>query len=127
MFDNNPASSALVEARRLFPNDTYLIISIGTGTSYHTLNINKVKKYGTLEWLSDLVDVFMDGSSQKTHYQLNELLDNNFYFRFQISLNNACMDDVSIDFLNNLQLQVKKQIVDQRMNDLHYICSLLAT
>lgn len=82
---NNITASALVEARKRYPDVLdWLVISLGTGKVQKTMSYSQIKNKGGLFWLKPTLDITMNGASQVVDYQLRELLppeesDTGFY------------------------------------------------
>jgi len=104
LFANNPAMSAYVEAKKIYPEEDIIVVSLGTGSLYSYVKPEKIKKYSMLDWASNLFDLVSDGQSDTTEYILRKLLPRENYWRFQvrISASNANMDNVSDNNLNDL-------------------------
>lgn len=120
---NNPAMSALVEARRLFPShDDYLIVSIGTGNTQKSISYSSIRNRGGIGWLPHLLKIFMKGVSAVVDYQLKDLLAPNIktpsairYFRFQpvIPSEISEMDDTSKETINRLLYIAESEIKEK--------------
>lgn len=115
VFANNPAMSAYVEAKKMYPDASdILVVSVGTGQLTTKLSYEKVKTWGLLEWAQPILNVTFDGVSDAVDYQLNELLSAEDgpkrYYRFQTQLSalgdyGDRMDDAStnnIEYLKDL-------------------------
>ncbi len=96
VFANNPAMCALVEAMRMWPKESYLVLSVGTGRLDLPITFNKAMSWGLVKWAQRILGVVFDGITDTVDYQLKKLLpqENNFqyYYRFQIDLENANQD-----------------------------------
>lgn len=125
VYINNPAMSAYVEAKKLFPGEELLIVSLGTGQNVRPLKYDDVKDWGEAQWISPLIDVIFDGQSSVVDYQINELMDAKF-FRFQTRLDIASdsMDDASDLNINKLKQQADK-LIAERQADLNSVCTML--
>jgi predicted acylesterase/phospholipase RssA len=80
VFNNNPALSAYVEARKIWgdPVDV-LLVSLGTGITNRSYPWSRVKDWGAREWINPLaglplVNVMMDGQADAAHHHLREVL-----------------------------------------------------
>lgn len=133
VFANNPAMSAYVEAKILYPDaQDFLVVSLGTGQLTARLPYEKVKDWGLLEWSQPILNVAFDGVSDAVDYQLNELLASaenkpRRYYRFQVQLSNLGdsgdrMDDASprhIQYLKDLaQKMIESHEADTYLNTL---------
>jgi patatin-like phospholipase/acyl hydrolase len=109
---NNPAMCAYAEARKNHPEATeLLIVSIGTGDSARAIRYANARDWGAAQWISPLINVFLDGMADAVHYQCLQCLpaDSNGrrrYYRFQIPLGQVsdAIDDVSPTNVRALQL-----------------------
>lgn len=138
VFVNNPAICGSVEARVLYPLTDikdFTVVSFGTGQVQKTLAYDTIKDYGTIKWVSPLIDIMMEGNSAAVDYQLKELLsdiptgDGGFskrYYRFnpEISEADSKMDNASEKNMKNLRLIAERQ-VQERSSDIGAIVSLL--
>lgn len=99
VFANNPAMCAYVEGKKLFGDDTdIVVVSIGTGSITMRYSYDEAKDWGLAEWAKPILDIVFDGVSETVDYQLNRLLPDNRYFRLQSDLSistKAAMDDAS--------------------------------
>ncbi|GAB4408972.1 MAG: patatin-like phospholipase family protein [Microscillaceae bacterium] len=110
VFANNPSLCAYAEARqwdfgpdKLKPNAAeMMIVSIGNGgASRMRLTHDKIKNWGTVEWIKPLINIMMSGVNQTVHYQLKQIYQAvgkvEQYIRIEPDLNNAKsdMDDAS--------------------------------
>ena len=59
---NNPTCHAYLEAQKLYPQSTFDVISLGTGTSY-SLTLEQKSRGGKLKWVADISAVLMNNSS----------------------------------------------------------------
>ncbi|MFN7709995.1 MAG: patatin-like phospholipase family protein [Holosporales bacterium] len=111
---NNPAMSALVSAREMFPDaDDFMLVSIGTGRKMTSLGYGDYQNQGAIGWVKSLIGLMMDGSSTVVDYQLNELLPDQVgldsyakrrYYRIQpvIPASLAEMDDTRPETVEQL-------------------------
>ncbi len=110
VFANNPSLCSYAEARqwdfgpdKLKPNAAEMMIfSIGNGGSTKMyFPHEKVKNWGTLEWIKPLINIMMSGVNQTVDYQLKQIYQAvgrpEQYIRIEPTLNNAKsdMDDAS--------------------------------
>lgn len=123
---NNPALSAFVEARKLWPDESITVVSLGTGQHTRKLRYGKVKNWGLVQWAKPILDVVFDGMSDVADYQLEQLLSENNYYRFQIELNGASddMDNVSYENINCLINEANRLILNNK-DRLNTLVSLL--
>ena len=126
VFINNPAMSAYIEAKKLFPQENeFLVVSIGTGELTRTIPYQDAKNWGKIEWLSPLLSCMFDGVSDAVNYQLTELLEEK-YIRLQTKLTTASddMDNASKSNLDALRKEANHLIENQKEN-IKTLCRLL--
>lgn len=126
IFVNNPAMSAYIEARKLFPEeDDFLVISLGTGRVVKPYEYKKAKSWGFAGWTLPALEIMYDELSNSTDYQLRNLLGDN-YFRIQRELvyANEDIDDVSPKNTDAL-MQEANEIIEYRSSEIDYLCNLL--
>ncbi len=76
VFANNPAMCAYTEALGLFRSEqapgenSYVILSLGTGELTLNLNLDSAVHWGKVQWIQPLIDIMMDGASGTVHHQL---------------------------------------------------------
>lgn len=132
MVANNPTLSAVVEARKLYPHASRLVVvSLGTGRSGRRYPYEKMKSWGYLDWVSPfegvpLITIMMDGQGEATAYHLTNMpgID---YFRFNVELNDAPegMDDASSENMA-IVAAMARQLIRTRSADLHRLAVILA-
>lgn len=115
VFINNPAVSAYVEAKKLFPEEEIKLLSIGTGELVRPIAYQDARNWGKLEWALPVMGCIFDGVSDAAHYQMKELLGNN-YLRLQTSLSIASddMDNATRGNIENLKAEAHKLLRTQR-------------
>ncbi len=127
VFVNNPATSAYVEARRLYPDENdFLVVSLGTGQHTRPIHYEEAKDWGKAAWALPILSVVFDGVAGAVDYQMRELLRENF-FRFQLELAIASddMDDASEANILALKFEAK-QLIEKMDADIVRLCSLLS-
>jgi patatin-like phospholipase/acyl hydrolase len=126
VFAANPAMCAYAEARRRHPRAQITLVSLGTGQLTKPLHYEDVKGWGLIEWARPLFDVVFDGVSDATEYELEQLLPEADYTRFQIELVGASdsLDNASEPNLDGLQDLAGKLIRD-RASDLERLAGEL--
>lgn len=93
---NNPSMCAYAEARRLWPEEEILVVSLGTGEATRPIEHEEAVDWGLLEWAGPVISVMMDGQLDAPHYQLEQILGANYYrFQGRLELANDDMDDAS--------------------------------
>jgi uncharacterized protein len=101
IFANCPCTPALAEAMRLFPNESFCMVSVGTGKSQP--KFPDVGDWGIVQWARPLVDTLMDASVDAEVYKMKQFLPDSF-IRLQPDLTaiEAIMDDPSHNHLDAL-------------------------
>lgn len=108
VFANQPSACALAEARKLWPNDDFQIISIGTGSLEAAIDPDSVLGWGYAGWIQPLLSVMMNGAADSVSYQMATELGSDFR-RLDISTNavnpvvNEAMDDASPANIDSLK------------------------
>ena len=133
VFANNPAMCAIVEAHKLYNAQKFLVVSIGTGSQPTRIDANAAARWGDLQWLLPIMTIFMDGNSQTTCVEVDELLAEN-HWRFDISLASptpqgervdAAMDNASASNIKALQDKAN-QLIETNSARLDALAKLLA-
>ena len=129
IFANNPAMCAYAEVTRMDQHDL-LFVSLGTGEmSGQTIEHEKAKNWGVMEWIKPLIDVMMDGNSDTVAYQLQQIIDaqaHSDYFRLQASLteDSTQMDNVKDSNLRKLKI-IAKDLISKESKAIDRICDCL--
>jgi uncharacterized protein len=132
VYASNPAMCAYAEARRYHPDREVMMVSLGTGELTRSLRYEDVRNWGLREWIwphTPILSVMFDGMSDTVDYQLNQVLDEDLYFRFQPTLDVAKddMDDASAENLRALKLQATRLLGDREVaSRFARMCELLA-
>lgn len=103
-FANNPTMAIISDARKLWPGETFQILSLGTGGNRTPLGAECVN-WGGLQWVTRLPDVFMDGAADTITYYAAAAPDVRMT-RIDIDLPsgvNPAMDDASAGNIAALQ------------------------
>lgn len=111
---NNITMSAIVEARKKFPDATdWLVVNFGTGSVVKTVDYDSIQNKGMLYWVRPTINITMDGVSSVVDYQLNELLppvelgDGYYkrrYYRFQPTIPESLSGLDSVENLSALRM-----------------------
>jgi predicted acylesterase/phospholipase RssA len=117
VYASNPAMCAYAEARRYNPERPVMMVSLGTGELTRSLPYDEIKDWGLREWIwphTPILSVMFDGMSDSVDYQLNQVLDERLYFRFQPTLDLAKddLDDASPENMRALKLQATRLLAD---------------
>ncbi len=121
VFANNPGMLAVLEARTLYPEvERFNVISIGTGYTKRSHDIDDVESWGIYQWMSPgknvpLLTTMMSGQSDTVHFTLSSL-ENVNYYRFNILLDpeRSGMDDVSPENIAYLQHMGHRCVSDNK-------------
>lgn len=148
VFANNPAILAYAEAKEWWklgtfkgfepsvqPTDNdlpFYMLSIGTGYSQKTVNINNIANWKAAQWIELLLkDVFMQGVAESTHFTMQHLLPayqdgTPRYSRLDVELseNGTEMDNASPQNIEQLQDAAQKYVKTNRSKLLE-ICKIL--
>lgn len=126
VFINNPAVSGYAEARKVFPNETYFVLSLGTGELTRKIPYEEAKDWGKFGWALPLLSCMFDGVSDAADYQLRQLLGSHEYYRLQVSLDTANddMDDATQANIRNL-IALAEELIDQSKDKMAAICETL--
>jgi patatin-like phospholipase/acyl hydrolase len=121
VFAVNPAMVAYAEVTELD-----LLVSLGTGSAQHPLDVGRVRGWGQLEWARSLIDVVFDGVADTIEFELKTLLGDR-YVRMQTSLAgaNESLDDASEDNLRALR-GLAERLIEARSAELDRLCAVLA-
>ena len=111
---NNPACAAYGHAKKLWPKEDVLLVSIGTGSIASPLDKLRSKDWGLLQWSRPIIDCLMDGTSQTTD-DFFRWADPKNYIRLQGRLNESCekLDCTSPECINSLRAVAKAVIRDR--------------
>lgn len=130
---NNPAMCAYAEAKVLFPDATnFLIVSLGTGNDTAKILLEKIKNWGTSQWLIPIFDLILGGQADVVDHQLKTLLKAtgdqlSHYFRIQVDM---VLNDLPIDDSRPLNLHVLNilgaNVVKKHLKEIDEICKLLS-
>ena len=105
-----------------------LLVSIGTGNLTGVLKAEAAKNWGKLSWVDTLITMIFDGASDTVNYQLQYLIPEGNYHRFQpqLTFGQDEMDDASRANLISLKALAEGFIKD-RQSDLNTISQRLVT
>ena len=121
VFANNPTALALIETltaykeeeqEKLNPEEV-LVVSLGTGSLTRSYPYERAKNWGLLGWIQPLINIALDGTSEVVSIQLNQLLNESHYYRFQGFLDQGKgndeidkVDSRNLEELESLALQI---------------------
>lgn len=91
VFANNPSIIAFAEIKSILAdeNDSYFMVSLGTGRSERPLTDEFVSLWGYVQWSRPMLELVMDSISQSVHDQMKHLLsvsEGPPYYRLQVAL-----------------------------------------
>lgn len=93
VISNNPSMIALAEAIKLYNSDKINILSVGCTSNLKPIQISLG---GMLNWADDILDVFMDGTTNGQDYFLRNLFPDINYIRLQANTEEEIkLDDIS--------------------------------
>ena len=119
VFATNPAMCAYAEAARMAPGEPVRLVSLGTGRLIRPIRHERAVGWGSAQWMRPLIGVVFDGVAETVDYQFAQLLGNERYHRFQLSLTRAS-DDLDDAGSRNLTLLAEQahELVASRSEDL---------
>ena len=125
---NNPAMAGFAEARHIYGDADYLVVSIGTGDRQDHLKYEQVKNWGLAQWAREIAPVFMDSTSEAADQELYFILGSQRHFRFQADLKFSSndMDCVTPENMANLQRDAEA-CMQKNASRLDEVCNLLRT
>ena len=118
VFANNPTICAMVEAYHLYHSTDFLIVSLGTGSVAAQIDANAAASWGDLAWASPIITILMDGNAQTVAFEVHELLGEDQYTRFDISLANATVQGEIVDPAMDDALQGNISALQDKANQL---------
>jgi uncharacterized protein len=127
VFVNNPSMAAYVEARRLYPEASrVIVVSVGTGDRQDNITFSQAKNWGLVGWAKQIVPVLMDSVSEAVDFELSALPECTYYRLQALDLPPAAgqMDNVTPENLANLQ-SIANIYVSSHAADLDKICAEL--
>lgn len=97
VFATNPGMSAYAEARRIRPRAKVRVVSLGTGQLTRPIHYEDARDWGLIAWVRPVIDIVFDGVADAVDYQLEHVLEDGAYHRFQVALDRAsdALDDAS--------------------------------
>lgn len=126
VFINNPAMSAYAEAKKIFPDEnSFLILSLGTGKQVRPILYDSAKNWGLAEWALPIMDIMFDGVSDAVNYQLNYICTDNFYrIQTRLDIANDDLDDASKKNITLLKKEASLTIL-RKGEELTELCEKL--
>tara|TARA_Y100000310_G_scaffold26996_1_gene25698 strand:+ start:2974 stop:3939 length:966 start_codon:yes stop_codon:yes gene_type:complete len=130
IFAVSPALSALAMCKKKYPDEPFLVVSIGNGDYNELLPHKKTKGWGLLQWASAAIDVVIDGICDSIDLQTRifSTFGGGKYYRLQFKIPEElnAMDDPSKEKVADLRAKALQWVED---NDkiLDDICKHLIT
>jgi uncharacterized protein len=107
IFACSPTLCALAVCKERYPEETYMVISVGTGDYNESLPHDRTAGWGLLNWGSAAVDVILDGIGDGVDYQAKIFTETGggVYHRLQFKIPKefSAMDDPSPENVNGLR------------------------
>jgi patatin-like phospholipase/acyl hydrolase len=112
VFANNPSMCAYAEILSEDRGADVFVVSLGTGQLNRPIHYADAKDWGLLGWAKQIFNVVLDGVSDTTDYELEQLLGPERHARLQIELIGACddLDDASPGNIANLETKARELI-----------------
>jgi len=112
VFANNPSMCAYAEILSEDRDADALVVSLGTGQLNRPIHHADAKNWGLLGWAKQIFNVVLDGVSDTTDYELEQVLGPENHARLQIELIGASddLDDASPENVANLETKARELI-----------------
>ena len=125
VFANNPSMCAFAELLAEDRSAEVVMVSLGTGQLNRPIHYADAKDWGLLGWARSIFNVVLDGVSDTTDYELEQLLGDR-HARFQIELIGASddMDDASPENVAHLEAKAAELIAANEA-ELERVCGEL--
>jgi uncharacterized protein len=125
VFANNPSMCAYAEILARDRSAEVLMVSLGTGQLNRPIHYEDAKDWGLLGWARSIFDVVLDGVSDTTDYELEQLLGDR-HTRLQIELVGASddLDDASPENVANLEAKAAELIAASEA-EIDRVCAAL--
>lgn len=117
IFANNPSAVAYAEARRRWPDEEIILVSVGTGSIIGKPgSYDEAVRWGLAQWAQPLLNYVFDGVSDATHNILSQLLPKSCYYRFQPTLReeNASLDNATHENIKQLKVFAQNLVMNQQ-------------
>lgn len=107
---NHPAMCAYAEMCRLWPDEEYMIVSIGTGKPTREIKFEEAKDWG-INWVPHIIEIAMDGT--EVDYQSKWILGETYHdFDTFLDIASDDMDDATPENIKNLRREAAKLIME---------------
>jgi patatin-like phospholipase/acyl hydrolase len=108
---NNPAGVAYAEARRRWPNEDLILVSLGTGALTRSIRHESSSKWGSAQWARPVIDCMFDANAKAVDYMMRQTVAGS-YWRFQVELTEQAgeLDNASAENMDELRRLATKMI-----------------
>ncbi|CAG8727927.1 2110_t:CDS:1, partial [Dentiscutata erythropus] len=126
VFSNNPTVVAYLEAKKMYPNSKFVVVSLGTG--YYKEPLECYKNCGIVQWLKPLINLLFNSEvdNHDTIMKHFAKFDGTRYFRIQLQLTK---DDNTIDDASEKEAikltKLAYEAIDDPKNNFKEIIDLL--
>lgn len=132
VFCINPAMSAFIEARKIFPDcGEYVVLSLGTGNQKEEYQIEKMRNWGFFNWIAPwlgvpIITAVGEGQKISTNHMLKKLPQVTL-FRFDVGLDKgkAAFDDGSNENIEYL-LGKGHEMWNNNINEIKKLVGIIA-
>ncbi|CAG8694527.1 16768_t:CDS:1 [Dentiscutata erythropus] len=116
VFSNNPTVMAYLEAKRMFPNSKFVVVSLGTG--YYKEPLEAYKDSGVIQWIRPLIDLLFNSELDNNDNTMKLLakIDSTTYHRIQLKLSK---DNSSLDNVSEKEVSKLTKLANDIINDLN--------
>ena len=105
--------------------DEVLVVSLGTGSKTDPIPYEQARNWGRLEWAQPILDVVFDGVADTVDFQVQQLLPDGSYHRFQIELpRDIALDDARPATIDELRA-LGERLVRERSADIDAVVAAL--
>lgn len=126
VFANNPAMTAYAEILSKHRDADVLMLSLGTGQLTRPIPYEEARGWGVLGWARPILDVVLDGVSDTTDYELEQVLGTVRHVRLQTELDRGSddLDDATPENIATLEDKAR-EMIRAHEPELDRICSQL--
>jgi hypothetical protein len=120
LYAANPALCAYSEARRVFPGELVMLVSVGAGSSTRSVPFPEALDWDVARWAIPTLSMALDGSVTTVDRHLELLMTPDHYYRVSGPLDRASddPDDASVRNLDALRAQARAMVhANQRRMD----------
>lgn len=132
IFCINPAMSAYIEARKIFRDSEYVILSLGTGDQKEEYDTDGIRNWGFFNWIAPwlgvpLITAVGEGQKVSTNHMLKKLPGVTL-FRFDVDLDNgkAGIDDGSTENIEYL-MEKGSEMWNSNMAEINRLVRLIVS